>query len=114
MSFYATIFMSKTNLRFCTRYAILKDMNKQDKKAVIKIMVAINISHASGRDMLSGIFKFLEKNAKWQMHLIQYSEDFTPETSSFSLRSVAIASPIGYLKFCYKARKDNKIYIDIQ
>lgn len=57
-------------------------MNKQDKKATTKIMVAINISHASGRDMLSGIFKFLEKNAKWQMHLIQYSEDFTSEIIS--------------------------------
>jgi LacI family transcriptional regulator len=57
-------------------------MNKQDKKATTKIMVAINISHASGRDMLSGIFKFLEKNAKWQMHLVQYSEDFTSELIS--------------------------------
>ncbi len=57
-------------------------MNKQNKNNINKIIVAISISYASGRDMLSGIFKFLERNIKWQMHLVQYREDFTAELIS--------------------------------
>ena len=57
-------------------------MSKLNKNDTTKILVAINISHASGRDMLSGIFKFLEKNVKWQMHLVQYAEDLTAELIS--------------------------------
>ncbi len=45
----------------------------------IRILVAVRISKASGRDMLTGLFRFFEENPNWQLHLVQYDSDFTPE-----------------------------------
>ena len=44
-----------------------------------EILVAVRISKSSGRDLLTGIFRFFEENPAWQLHLVQYDEDFTPE-----------------------------------
>ena len=54
-------------------------MNRHTQKKHVKILAAVQIASASGRDILSGIFKFLEDHANWQFHLIQYSKDFLPE-----------------------------------
>ena len=43
----------------------------------VKILAAVRISKASGRDMLSGMFRFIEQNPSWQLHLVQYDSDFT-------------------------------------
>lgn len=45
----------------------------------IKILAVVRISKASGRDMLSGMFRFIEQNPSWQLHLIQYDSDFTAD-----------------------------------
>lgn len=55
-------------------------MKRNQQKKPIKILAAVSISVASGRDVLSGIFKFLEDHANWHLHLIQYDKDFTPKT----------------------------------
>ena len=54
-------------------------MKRTGQKKPVKILAAVGISNASGRDILSGIFKFLEEHANWQLHLIQYHREFTPE-----------------------------------
>ena len=45
----------------------------------IKILTAVRISKASGRDMLSGMFRFIEQNPAWQLHLVQYDPEFTAD-----------------------------------
>ena len=45
----------------------------------VKILAAVRISKASGRDMLSGMFRFIEQNPSWQLHLVQYDSDFTAD-----------------------------------
>ena len=45
----------------------------------VKILAAVRISKASGRDMLSGMFRFIEQNPSWQLHLVQYGSDFTAD-----------------------------------
>ena len=57
-------------------------MNQKRRHLVrrwIKILAAVRISKASGRDMLSGMFRFIEQNPFWQLHLIQYDSDFTAD-----------------------------------
>jgi len=45
----------------------------------IKILTVVRISKASGRDMLSGMFRFIEQNPSWQLHLVQYDSEFTAD-----------------------------------
>lgn len=45
----------------------------------IKILAVVRISKASGRDMLSGMFRFIEQNPSWQLHLVQYDSEFTAD-----------------------------------
>ena len=45
----------------------------------IKILAAVRISKASGRDMLSGMFRFIEQNPSWQLQLVQYDPEFTAD-----------------------------------
>ena len=45
----------------------------------IRILVAVRISKASGRDMLSGMFRFIEQNPSWQLQLVQYDSEFTAD-----------------------------------
>jgi DNA-binding LacI/PurR family transcriptional regulator len=52
-------------------------MKNKNSKKQINILVAVKISHTSGRDLLSGIFKFLEANVSWQIHLVQTTEEFS-------------------------------------
>lgn len=44
-----------------------------------KILAVVRISKASGRDMLSGMFRFIEQNPSWQLHLVQYDSEFTAD-----------------------------------
>ena len=45
----------------------------------VNILAAVRIARASGRDNLSGIFRFIEQNSGWQLHLVQYNEEFSAE-----------------------------------
>ena len=54
-------------------------MKRTDQRKPVKVLAAVGISYASGRDILSGIFKFFEDHANWQLHLVQYDREFTPE-----------------------------------
>ena len=45
----------------------------------IRILAAVRISKASGRDVLSGMFRFFEENPNWQLHLVQYDSEFTAD-----------------------------------
>ena len=60
-------------------YDILASMKRRTTKNPVNILAAVRIARASGRDVLSGIFRFLEKNQNWQLHLVQYDADFTPD-----------------------------------
>jgi len=55
-------------------------MKGSRQKKPVKILAAVRIYHTAGRDVLSGIFKFLETKANWQIQLIQHDRDFLPET----------------------------------
>ena len=55
-------------------------MKRSRQPKPVKILAAVQIDTASGRDILSGIFKFIENHANWQLHLIQHGWDFLPET----------------------------------
>lgn len=72
MSFRAILFMS-----YLIQFTAIK-CNTQKKP--VKILAAVRISYASGRNILSGTFKFLEEHGNWQLHLIQYDREFLPET----------------------------------
>lgn len=63
-------------------YAILPYMDRKRRKSqrAIKVLAAVRIARTSGRDILSGIFRFIEQHTGWQLHLVQYDEDFSPET----------------------------------
>ena len=47
------------------------------KGKTVNVLAAVRISRASGRDNLSGIFRFIEQNSGWQLHLVQYNEEFS-------------------------------------
>ena len=54
-------------------------MKTKATKKPINILASVRIARASGRDNLSGIFRFIEQNSGWQLHLVQYNEEFSPE-----------------------------------
>ena len=47
------------------------------KGKTVNVLAAVRIARASGRDNLSGIFRFIEQNSGWQLHLVQYNEEFS-------------------------------------
>jgi len=55
-------------------------MTNYCQKKPVKILAAVRIYHTAGRDVLSGIFKFLETKANWQIQLVQHDREFRPET----------------------------------
>ena len=54
-------------------------MARRTAKNPASILAAVRIARTSGRDVLSGIFRFLEENQNWQLHIVQYDADFTPD-----------------------------------
>ena len=61
-------------------FGIIAAMRHVINKKPVNILAAVRISCASGRDLLSGIFKFLRDHTNWQLHLVQYDKEFLPET----------------------------------
>ena len=57
----------------------MKSKRRHPPERQIKILAAVRISKASGRDMLSGMFRFIEQNPSWQLHLVQYDSDFSAD-----------------------------------
>lgn len=51
----------------------------QGQRRQSNILAAVRISKTSGRDMLTGIFRFVEETPGWQLRLVQYDGEFTPE-----------------------------------
>lgn len=54
-------------------------MKTKKREKIVNILAAVRIARASGRDNLSGIFRFIEQNSGWQLHLVQYNEEFSAE-----------------------------------
>ena len=54
-------------------------MRHNTKKRRFRVLAAVEIARASGRDTLSGIFRFIESNPDWQIDLVQSAAEFTPE-----------------------------------
>ena len=52
---------------------------EKSREKTINVLAAVRIARASGRDNLNGIFRFVEQNSSWQLHLVQYNEEFSPE-----------------------------------
>ena len=44
-----------------------------------RVLAAVWIARAGGRDTLNGIFRFIEANPDWQITLVQSDTEFTPE-----------------------------------
>ena len=65
---------------FCVNFDIILSMKNTCQKKPVKILAAVRIYHTAGRDVLSGIFKFLETKANWQIQLVQHDREFRPET----------------------------------
>lgn len=57
----------------------MKQKKRHSAGRKIKILAVVRISKASGRDMLSGMFRFIEQNPSWQLHLVQYDSEFTAD-----------------------------------
>ena len=51
-------------------------MRKQDR--VQNVAVALKLSGASGRDLLSGISTYAREHCRWRLRIFSRSEDFTP------------------------------------
>ena len=54
-------------------------MKRTVRKKRFRVLAAVEIARASGRDTLSGIFRFIESNPDWQIDLVQSAAEFTPE-----------------------------------
>ena len=54
-------------------------MRRNTMKKRFRVLAAVEIARASGRDTLSGIFRFVEANPDWQIDLVQSAAEFTPE-----------------------------------
>ena len=52
-------------------------MRKQDR--VRNVAIALKLSGASGRDLLSGISTYAREHCHWRLRIFSRSEDFTPE-----------------------------------
>ena len=52
---------------------------EKSREKTINVLAAVRIARVSGRDNLNGIFRFVEQNSNWQLHLVQYNEEFSPE-----------------------------------
>lgn len=55
------------------------DGRRRGQRRQCSILAAVRISKTSGRDMLTGLFRFVEENPGWLLRLVQYDGDFTPE-----------------------------------
>ena len=44
-----------------------------------KVLVAVSLAHGSGRDILSGLFRFLDAKNDWNVKLLQGEQDVAPE-----------------------------------
>ncbi len=49
-----------------------------------RVIVALRLNGATGRNELSGIFKFLERNAAWDLHVAQEADDLNDALTSAS------------------------------
>ena len=45
-------------------------MKRTVRKKRFRVLAAVEIARASGRDTLSGIFRFIESNPDWQIDLV--------------------------------------------
>ncbi len=54
-------------------------MRHNTQKRRFRVLAAIWIARAGGRDTLSGIFRFVETHPDWQVVLVQSDAEFTPE-----------------------------------
>ena len=52
---------------------------EKSRETTVNVLAAVRIARASGRDSLNGIFRFIEQSSGWQLHLVQYNEEFSPE-----------------------------------
>jgi len=60
-------------------FGIICAMRHNTKKRRFRVLAAIWIARAGGRDTLSGIFRFVETHPDWQIVLVQSDAEFTPE-----------------------------------
>ena len=44
-----------------------------------KILVAVKLDYGSGRDIMSGLFRFLDAKNDWNVKLLQSEGEVTPE-----------------------------------
>lgn len=54
-------------------------MRHNTTKRRFRVLAAVEIARVSGRDTLSGIFRFVETHPDWQIVLVQSAAEFTPE-----------------------------------
>lgn len=54
-------------------------MRHNTRKRRFRVLAAVWIARAGGRDTLNGIFRFIEVNPDWQIVLVQNDAEFTPE-----------------------------------
>ena len=54
-------------------------MRHNTRKRRFRVLAAVWIARAGGRDTLNGIFRFIEVNPDWQIVLVQSDAEFTPE-----------------------------------
>ena len=52
---------------------------EKSREKTVNVLAAVRIARASGRDNLNGLFRFIEQSSGWQLHLVQYNEEFSPE-----------------------------------
>ena len=73
-------------------------MKRTVRKKRFRVLAAVEIARASGRDTLSGIFRFIESNPDWQIDLVQSAAEFTPELllETTNMSVAAIAAETGY------------------
>ena len=64
---------------FCVVFDIICAMRHNTRKRRFRVLAAVWIARAGGRDTLSGIFRFIEVNPDWQIVLVQSDAEFTPE-----------------------------------
>lgn len=67
----------------------MKDKNRQ----IHTIGVGLNLSYASGRDLLYGISAFAKRNCHWNIHLINFSQDYS-EQKLDSLNGIITSEPL--------------------
>lgn len=58
----------------------MKRKSGQKKSPARKILVLARLWHASGRDILSGLFRYLAEGHPWRIKLMQNAEELTSET----------------------------------